>query len=72
MEAGEAKIFVVHGLLDPAIGIGNAQDLVDRAEFVGIHHEQLLFPTAGHAILNSHYEVIIPASVDFFYRNVIL
>jgi acetyl esterase/lipase len=72
MEAGEPPFLIVHGRLDPAIPISNAQDLADRADLVGITHEQLIFPNAGHAVLNSHCAIIIPTAIDFFYRNVIL
>jgi acetyl esterase/lipase len=72
MEAGEPPFLIVHGLLDPAIPISNAVDLADQADLVGITHEQLIFPYAGHAVLNSHYEIIIPTSIDFYYRHVIL
>jgi len=72
MEPGEPPFLIVHGRLDPAIPISNAIDLADQADLVGILHEELIFPFAGHAVLNSHYDVIIPTAVDFFYRNVIL
>mgnify|MGYP002639481488 CR=1 FL=1 len=72
MEAGDPPFLIVHGLLDPVIPICNAVDLVDRADAMRITTEQLIFPNAGHAVLNSHYPIIIPTSIDFFYRHVIL
>jgi acetyl esterase/lipase len=71
MGPGDPPFLVIHGLLDPSILIQHAIDLVTRADQVGVYHEQLIFPQAGHGILNSHYDEIAPATRDFFYRNVI-
>ncbi|MCP4094555.1 MAG: alpha/beta hydrolase [Planctomycetes bacterium] len=71
LDSTDPPFLIVHGLRDPSILIQHAIDLANRADAVGVHHEELIFPQAGHGILNSHYDLITPVARNFFFRHVI-
>jgi acetyl esterase/lipase len=49
VEAGEPPLFLVHGTNDPTVPFSNAQNLVARAQAVGLPYELHAIPGAGHA-----------------------
>lgn len=71
MEAGEPPMMIAHGTNDATVPYSEAQELVARAQEVGVPYELHALVGEGHGIFAGHLNEIIGWSSGFLYQYVI-